>query len=193
MRLLLIDNYDSFTYLLVQYFEELACDLTVVTESENLSQVIRTSPDLICQIYDAIIISPGPKTPKEALFSREVVQIYAGKLPILGICLGQQVIAECFGGQVIRGEKPMHGKISQITHSGQGIFAGLSQNLRVARYHSLVVSKLPEGFIVDALSEDGVIQAFHHQKLNLWALQFHPESLITEHGHEMLKNFLKQV
>lgn len=193
MRLLLIDNYDSFTYLLVQYFEELACDLTVVTESENLSQVIQTSPDLICQIYDAIIISPGPKTPKEALFSREVVQIYAGKLPLLGICLGQQVIAECFGGQVIRGEKPMHGKISQITHSGQGIFAGLSQNLRVARYHSLVVSQLPEGFIVDALSEDGVIQAFHHQKLNLWALQFHPESLITEHGHEMLKNFLKQV
>lgn len=193
MRLLLIDNYDSFTYLLVQYFEELECDLTVVTESENLSQVIQTSPDLICQIYDAIIISPGPKTPKEALFSREVVQIYAGKLPLLGICLGQQVIAECFGGQVIRGEKPMHGKISQITHSGQGIFAGLSQNLRVARYHSLVVSRLPEGFIVDALSEDGVIQAFHHQKLNLWALQFHPESLITEHGHEMLKNFLKQV
>jgi para-aminobenzoate synthetase component 2 len=87
----------------------------------------------------------------------------------------------------------MHGKISQITHSGQGIFAGLSQNLRVARYHSLVVSQLPEDFIVDALSEDGVIQAFHHQKLNLWALQFHPESLITEHGHEMLKNFLKQV
>ena len=193
MRLLLIDNYDSFTYLLVQYFEELACDLTVVTESENLSQVIRTSPDLSCQIYDAIIISPGPKTPKEALFSREVVQIYAGKLPLLGICLGQQVIAECFGGQVIRGEKPMHGKISLITHSGQGIFAGLSQNLRVARYHSLVVSQLPEDFIVDALSEDGVIQAFHHQKLNLWALQFHPESLITEHGHEMLKNFLKQV
>lgn len=193
MRLLLIDNYDSFTYLLVQYFEELACDLTVVTESENLSQVIQTSPDLICQIYDAIIISPGPKTPKEALFSREVVQIYAGKLPLLGICLGQQVIAECFGGQVIRGEKPMHGKISQITHSGRGIFAGLSQNLRVARYHSLVISQLPEDFIVDALSEDGVIQAFHHQKLNLWALQFHPESLITEHGHEMLKNFLKQV
>ncbi|MCA2389127.1 MULTISPECIES: aminodeoxychorismate/anthranilate synthase component II [Lactococcus] len=193
MKLLLIDNYDSFTYLLVQYFEELNCNVTVITDKEKLSQKIRTSSDFVSKTYDAIVISPGPKTPKEAVFSREVVNLYAGKLPILGICLGQQVIAECFGGTVVLGEKPMHGKISKINHNGQGIFEGLPQDIKIARYHSLIVSHLPDDFVIDALSEDGVIQAVHQQNLKLWALQFHPESLVTEYGHEMLNNFLKQV
>ena len=193
MKLLLIDNYDSFNYLLAQYFEELDCSVTVVNDQDKMSQKIRISPDFICENYDAIIISPGPKTPKEAVFSRDVVQLYAGKIPMLGICLGQQVIAECFGGNVVLGERPMHGKISVIRHNCQGIFKGLPQNLKVARYHSLIVDKLPNDFEIDAQSEDGVIQAIHQPKLKLWALQFHPESLVTEYGHEMLNNFLKVV
>ncbi|RZI48077.1 anthranilate synthase component II [Lactococcus kimchii] len=193
MRLLLIDNYDSFTYLLVQYFEELDCRVTVVSEENELSQKVKFSPDFVEESYNAIIISPGPKTPKEAVFSQEVVNLYAGKLPILGICLGQQVIAECFGGTVVLGEKPMHGKISKITHNGQGIFEGLPQDLKIARYHSLIVNHLPDDFVIDALSEDGVIQAIHQPNLKLWALQFHPESLAADYGHEMLNNFLKQV
>ena len=112
---------------------------------------------------------------------------------MLGICLGQQVIAECFGGNVVLGERPMHGKISVIRHNCQGIFKGLPQNLKVARYHSLIVDKLPNDFEIDAQSEDGVIQAIHQPKLKLWALQFHPESLVTEYGDEMLNNFLKVV
>lgn len=193
MRLLLIDNYDSFTYLLVQYFKELDCRVTVISEENELSQKVKFSPDFVEESYNAIIISPGPKTPKEAVFSQEVVNLYAGKLPILGICLGQQVIAECFGGTVVLGEKPMHGKISKITHNGQGIFEGLPQDLKIARYHSLIVNHLPDDFVIDALSEDGVIQAIHQPNLKLWALQFHPESLAADYGHEMLNNFLKQV
>lgn len=193
MRLLLIDNYDSFTYLLVQYFEELGAHVTVTTDSDETANVVQNFPDIICKKYDAIIISPGAKTPKEAHFSREVVRLYSGKLPILGVCLGHQVIVECFGGKVSRAEKPMHGVASRITHNENGLFNQLPQNFKVARYHSLIATEIPEGFQVDAWSEDGVIQAVHHEQLPLWSVQFHPESLLTEYGREILKNFLVQV
>lgn len=193
MNLVLIDNHDSFTYLLVQYFIELGANVTVVTEEDELAAAILNSPDYICQTYDAIVISPGPKTPKEAVFSRQVVSLYAGKLPMLGVCLGHQIIGELFGGEVVRGEQPMHGVSSKLTHTGDGLFKNLPQGYRVARYHSLVVSQIPTDFTIDARSEDEVIQAFHHDKLGLWGVQFHPESLATEYGHELLQNFLKQV
>lgn len=193
MHLLLIDNYDSFTYLLVQYFRELGAEVTVTTDSDDLAQAVLNSPSHICQNYDALIISPGPKSPQEALFSCEVVRSYADKLPILGVCLGQQVIAEVFGGKIIRAIKPRHGFASKMRHNNQGLFKNLEQNFVIARYHSLVVEQIPQDFVVDGWSEDGVIQAIHHVSLPLWGVQFHPESFITDYGHEILRNFLVQV
>lgn len=193
MRILLIDNYDSFTYLLVTYFKELGQTVTVVTEADALATQVRQSPDTVVADYQAIVISPGPKTPKEAAFSRQVVTIYAGRLPILGVCLGHQVIADVFGGQVVRGDRPQHGVTATLTHNGQGFLTGLPQKLQVARYHSLIVTALPPVFCVDARSEDGVIQAMHHQTLPIWSVQFHPESWMTAHGYDMLNNFLEQV
>lgn len=193
MRILLIDNYDSFTYLLVTYFKELGAEVNVVTDSDAMATEICHSPATVSESFDAIVISPGPKTPIEAEFSRVVVATYAGRLPILGVCLGQQVIAAVYGGQVIRGERPQHGVTSALTHNGQGLFAGLPQNLTVARYHSLIVTDLPAELQVDARSEDGVIQAIHHTTLPIWGVQFHPESWQTMHGHAILQNFLVQV
>lgn len=193
MRILLIDNYDSFTYLLVTYFKELGAAVTVVTPDDQMAAIVRQKPATIQAEFDALVISPGPKSPAEATFSCDVVTIYAGRLPILGVCLGQQVIAAVFGGQVVRGERPQHGVTAHITHHNQGLFAGLPQHLTVARYHSLVVTDLPPTLVVDARSEDGVIQALHHQSLPIFGVQFHPESWMTTHGREILQNFLKQV
>lgn len=193
MKVLLIDNYDSFTYLLVQYFQELEVEIEVITEKDSLAKMMFIAPSKAIQSFDAIIISPGPKTPKEATFSREVVRLYAGKLPLLGICLGLQVIADLYGGKVERGAYPAHGVISTLNHNTKGIFESLPQNFRVARYHSLIVRIPPKDFKIDAWSEDGVIQAIHHTGLKLWGIQFHPESLMSEYGHKLLNNFLKKV
>lgn len=193
MRILLIDNYDSFTYLLVTYFKELGAAVTVVTPDDPMAAIVRQNPATIQAEFDALVISPGPKSPTEATLSCDAVTLYADRLPILGVCLGQQVIAAVFGGRIVRGERPQHGVTAHIKHHNQGLFVGLPQHLTVARYHSLVVTDLPPTLVVDARSEDGVIQALHHQSLPIFGVQFHPESWMTTHGREILQNFLKQV
>ncbi|HEY4399978.1 MAG TPA: aminodeoxychorismate/anthranilate synthase component II [Lactobacillaceae bacterium] len=190
MRILLIDNFDSFTYLLAQYLTELGATVDVVTENDAEMALNQAA---VKTKYQAIVISPGPKTPADATFSQAIVRTYATELPILGVCLGHQVIAHVFGGEVVVGERPVHGKPAILTHAGTGLFAGLKPDLRVARYHSLQVKEISDAFVVDARSEDGVNQAMHHRTLPLYSVQFHPESFLTEQGHELLGNFLMMV
>lgn len=192
MRLLMIDNYDSFTYNIVQYLGELGADVTVVRNDEaTLDEVIALVAE---QGITRIVISPGPCSPAEAGISVAAIQHFAGKLPVLGVCLGHQSIGAAFGGDIIRAQQQMHGKTSVITTDKQGVFAGLPAQFTVNRYHSLVIDRntLPECLTITATSEDGEIQGVRHKTLAVEGVQFHPESILTEHGHAMLKNFLEQ-
>ena len=190
MKVLMLDNYDSFTYNIVQYFGELGADVTVVRNDEMpLEQLI----DLVAaQGIERIVISPGPCSPAEAGIAVATIQHFAGQLPVLGVCLGHQAIGAAFGGDIVRAGQQMHGKTSVITTDQKGVFAGLPQQFTVNRYHSLVIDKatLPACLTVTATSEDGEIQGVRHTTLAVEGVQFHPESILTEHGHAMLKNFL---
>ncbi len=185
--ILVIDNYDSFTYNLVQYLGELGQKVRVVRNDEiAVADVARLKPT-------HLLISPGPCTPKEAGISVDVIRAYAGKLPILGVCLGHQSLGYAFGGKIIRAKKLMHGKTSQIKHDGKGVFKGLKNPFTATRYHSLVIEKktCPKELIVTATSEDGEIMGVRHRTLPaLEGVQFHPESILTEGGKALLKNFL---
>ena len=192
MKLLMIDNYDSFTYNIVQYFGELGADVTVVRNDEvTLEEVIALVAE---KGIERIVISPGPCSPAEAGISVAAIQHFAGKLPVLGVCLGHQSIGAAFGGDIIRAGQQMHGKTSVITTDQQGVFADLPQQFTVNRYHSLVIDKttLPDCLAITATSEDGEIQGVRHKTLAVEGVQFHPESILTEHGHAMLQNFLEQ-
>ncbi|MGB1737752.1 MAG: anthranilate synthase component II [Pseudomonadales bacterium] len=189
--LLMIDNYDSFTFNVVQYLMELGEDVAVWRNDEiSVDAIIEAAPE-------KIVISPGPCTPNEAGISLEVIERLAGSIPILGICLGHQSIGQAFGGHIIRAPKVMHGKLSAIHHSGVGVFEGLPSPYQATRYHSLVIdpSTLPESLEVTAWTEDesGELEAImgvRHRSLSVEGVQFHPESILSEHGHALLKNFL---
>lgn len=191
--LLIIDNYDSFTYNLYQYFCQLGADVKVVRNDQTtLAEIEALDPS-------HLVISPGPCTPNEAGISMQVIEHFAGKLPILGVCLGHQAIAQVFGGEVVRARQVMHGKTSPIRHNNHSVFRGLKNPLTVTRYHSLVVKNgtLPECFELTAWTEhaDGTvdeIMAYQHRSLPIDAVQFHPESIKTEHGHQILANFLSR-
>ncbi|MAD00578.1 MAG: anthranilate/aminodeoxychorismate synthase component II [Pseudomonadales bacterium] len=191
--LLMIDNYDSFTYNVVQYLGELGADVKVVRNDElTVAELEALNPE-------RIVVSPGPCTPNEAGVSVPVLKHFAGKLPILGICLGHQSIGQAFGGDVVRARQVMHGKTSPVYHEGLGVFAGLNNPLTVTRYHSLVVSRdtLPDCLELTAWTqhEDGSvdeIMGVRHREYMIEGVQFHPESILSEQGHEMLANFLKQ-
>ncbi|MDR3004499.1 MAG: aminodeoxychorismate/anthranilate synthase component II [Acidovorax sp.] len=192
MKLLMIDNYDSFTYHIVQYLGELGADVTVVRNDETtLEAVIALVAD---KGIERIVVSPGPCSPAEAGISVAAIQHFAGKLPLLGVCLGHQAIGAAFGGDIIRAQQQMHGKTSVITTDQQGVFADLPGQFTVNRYHSLVIDKttIPDCLQITATSEDGEIQGVRHKTLAVEGVQFHPESILTEHGHAMLKNFLEQ-
>jgi anthranilate synthase component II len=185
--ILVLDNYDSFTYNLVQYLGELGAEVRVVRNDElSVDQVAALSPQ-------RIVISPGPCTPNEAGISLELVARLAGSVPILGVCLGHQAIGQAFGGKVVRARQVMHGKVSRIRHDRRGVFAGVPDDFVATRYHSLVIERasLPATLEVSAHSEDGEIMGLRHRSLAVEGVQFHPEALLTEHGHRMLENFLK--
>ena len=185
--LLMIDNYDSFTYNLVQYFGELGEEVRVVrNDAIDIKGIAALSPA-------RIVISPGPCTPDEAGISVPAVRAFAGKLPILGVCLGHQAIGQAFGAHIVHAGRVMHGKTSSIRHVGQGVFAGLPSPFCATRYHSLAIKResLPACLEVTAESEDGEIMGVRHRQFAIDGVQFHPESILTEHGHALLKNFLK--
>ncbi|HGN9373249.1 TPA: aminodeoxychorismate synthase component 2 [Citrobacter pasteurii] len=186
--ILLIDNYDSFTWNLYQYFCELGADVLVRRNDElTLAQIDALNPQ-------KIVISPGPCTPDDAGISLDVIRLYAGKIPMLGVCLGHQAMAQAFGATVVRAAKVMHGKTSPITHTGQGVFQGLANPLTVTRYHSLVVAPetLPECFEVTAWSETQEIMGIRHRDWDVEGVQFHPESILSDQGHQLLANFLNR-
>ena len=185
--LLMIDNYDSFTFNLVQYFGELGAEVKVVRNDEVTVQDIEAlSPS-------HIVLSPGPCTPNEAGVTLPTIERLAGRVPILGVCLGHQAIGQAFGGKVVRARQVMHGKVSRIRHDGRGVFAELENDFVATRYHSLVVEResLPACLEVSAQSEDGEIMGLRHRSLPVEGVQFHPEALLTEHGHRLLQNFIK--
>ena len=187
-RVLMIDNYDSFTYNIVQYFGELGADVEVVRNDEvSLAEIAARAPD-------RLVISPGPCSPAEAGISVAAIQHFAGKLPILGVCLGHQAIGAAFGGRIIRAQQLMHGKTSVITTTQEGVFADLPEKFEVNRYHSLAIerSSCPAELAVTAWTDDGEIMGVRHTRLPIQGVQFHPESILTEHGHAMLRNFLVQ-
>ncbi len=190
MKLLMIDNYDSFTYNIVQYFGELGAEVTVLRNDEVTLEELDAM--FMRGEFDRLCISPGPCSPNEAGVSVAAITHFAGKLPILGVCLGHQAIGAAFGGHIVRAKTQMHGKTSVITTDQQGVFAGLPKQFTVNRYHSLVIdrSAVPDCLQVSATSEDGEIQGVRHKTLDIEGVQFHPESILTEHGHAMLKNFL---
>ncbi len=186
MRLLMIDNYDSFTYNLVQYFGELGAQVEVFRNDEiTVEGIAQRAPD-------RLVVSPGPCSPAEAGISVEAIRHFAGKLPILGVCLGHQSIGAAFGGKIVRAQQLMHGKTSEITTTGRGVFAGLPERFTVNRYHSLAIEKetSPQVLVNTAWTDDGEIMGVRHRELDIEGVQFHPESILTEHGHAMLKNFL---
>lgn len=181
----MIDNYDSFTFNLVHYFEALSLDVLVLRNDEvTLSQIRKLNPEYI-------VISPGPCTPNEAGICLELVKEFAGKVPLLGVCLGHQIIAQAFGAKVIRSKKVMHGKSALIEHSGKGLFWGLNNPLNVVRYHSLIVDllSLPTEFDITARCGDEIM-ALSHKAMPIVSVQFHPESILSEQGHDLLKNFI---
>lgn len=185
--LLMIDNYDSFTYNLVQYFGELGQDVQVYRNDEiTLEQVGALNPE-------KIVISPGPCTPNEAGISVPLIHTYAGKIPMLGVCLGHQSIGQAFGGHIIKAKTLMHGKTSLIHHHNIGVFKGLPNPYTATRYHSLVIERetLPDCLEITAWTDDGEIMGVKHKTLAIEGVQFHPESILTEHGHDLLNNFLK--
>jgi anthranilate synthase component 2 len=186
--LLLIDNYDSFTFNLVQYFAELGEDIKVVRNDEiTLAEIEALAPS-------RLVFSPGPCSPAEAGICVPAIRHFAGKLPILGVCLGHQSIGAALGGDIVRAKTQMHGKSSTISTDRQGVFADLPEQFSVVRYHSLVIKRetLPEGLVVTATSEDGEIMGVRHRELPIEGVQFHPESILSEHGHAMLRNFLQR-
>ena len=184
--LLMIDNYDSFTYNLVQYFGELKQEVVVFRNDE-------VSLDEIAALQPAqIVISPGPCTPNEAGISVPMIRRFAGEIPILGVCLGHQSIGQAFGGKIVHAKRVMHGKVSTIHHSGRGVFSGLREPFEATRYHSLVIERksLPEALEVTAWTDDGEIMGVQHKNLAVQGVQFHPESILTQFGHDLLRNFV---
>ena len=186
--LLMIDNYDSFTYNIVQYFAELGQEVLVKCNDEiDLAGIEALKPDYI-------VVGPGPCSPKEAGVSVDVIRHFAGKIPVLGVCLGHQSMGYAFGGDIVRAQTLMHGKVSAVQHTGTGVFAGLPNPVTCTRYHSLVIDRasLPDCLEITAWTDDGEIMGVRHKTLPLEGVQFHPEALLTEHGHDMLRNFLQQ-
>ncbi|MGR8935075.1 MAG: anthranilate synthase component II, partial [Gammaproteobacteria bacterium] len=192
-NVVMVDNYDSFTYNLVQYLGELGADVTVVRNDQvTIADIVQLAPD-------KIVISPGPCTPKEAGISVATILEFAGKIPILGVCLGHQSIGYAFGGRIVHAKSIMHGKTSPVYHHDVGVFKGLSNPFTATRYHSLVIEQasLPECLEITAWTQDadgGIdeIMGVRHKTLDVEGVQFHPESILTEHGHEMLRNFLER-
>ncbi len=184
--ILLIDNYDSFTFNLVHFLGD-AGGLCEVVRNDKL-----TVTEAMARQPEAIVLSPGPRTPNEAGICLDLIAAAAGKIPLLGVCLGHQSIGQAFGGDVVRAPRPMHGKLSAITHDGSGILAGVPSPFNATRYHSLIVDRatLPETLIPTAWTEDGIIMAMHHRDFPIHGVQFHPESIASEHGHRILANFL---
>lgn len=185
--ILIIDNYDSFTYNLVQYFGELGANLKIYrNDALTIEQIDALRPE-------RIVISPGPGRPEGAGISVELIKAYSGKKPILGVCLGHQCMGYAFGGKIVRAKKLMHGKTSMIRHNNKDIFKGIKNPFEATRYHSLVIEKksIPKCFNVTARTSDGEIMSIHHKKFPLWGVQFHPESILTTEGKRILKNFLR--
>lgn len=185
--ILLIDNYDSFTYNLVHYFGELGADIEVHrNDTLTVDEVLARKPQ-------AIVLSPGPCDPDKAGICLELVERAAGKIPIFGVCLGHQTIGQVFGGKVIRAPLCMHGKMSRISHDGKGVFEGLPQDFEATRYHSLTLDpdQIPDCLEVTARADDGVIMGIRHKDMPIYGVQFHPESIASEHGHDILANFMK--
>ncbi|MDA7519327.1 aminodeoxychorismate/anthranilate synthase component II [Akkermansiaceae bacterium] len=185
--LVVIDNYDSFTYNLVQYFGELGAEMKVLrNDAVTIEQLRDLNPSHIC-------ISPGPCTPNEAGISCAVIEAFGGSIPVFGVCLGHQSIGQVYGGEVVRAETLMHGKTSMIHHEGKSVFKGLSNPFEATRYHSLIVKKetLPDCLEVTAWTDDGIIMGLKHKELNVHGVQFHPESILTDEGKALLKNFLE--
>ena len=185
--ILVIDNYDSFTYNLVQYLGELGADVSV----RRNDQV--TVEEIEAQAPDKILISPGPGTPTDAGVSLAVIERFAGRIPMLGVCLGHQAIGQFFGGRVVRAPVPVHGKTAEVQHDGRTIFQNLEPRLRVGRYHSLIVERetLPDCLEVSAVTPDNLIMALRHREMNIEGVQFHPESILTSEGKKLLANFLR--
>ena len=186
--LLMIDNYDSFTYNLVQYLAEIGQEVEVVRNDKiSIEEINKLNPQYI-------VISPGPCTPNEAGISLELVEAFKGKIPILGVCLGHQSIGQAFGGKIIHAQTIMHGKTSKIFHNNKGVFRGIKDPFVATRYHSLVIEKqtLPNCFDITAWTDDNEIMGIKHKELAIEGVQFHPESILSEHGHDLLKNFLDQ-
>jgi len=185
--LLMIDNYDSFTYNLVQYLGELKQDVHVVRNDQiSVAEIEAMKPN-------HLVISPGPCTPNEAGISVETIKVLGSKIPILGVCLGHQSIGQAFGGRIVRAKQLMHGKTSMIHHAGKGVFAGLPNPFEATRYHSLVIERetLPKVLEITAWTDDGEIMGVRHRELPIEGVQFHPESILTQHGHDLLANFLR--
>ncbi|WMT85243.1 aminodeoxychorismate/anthranilate synthase component II [Pelagibacterium sp. 26DY04] len=186
MRVLVIDNYDSFTYNLVHYIGELGAEVEVVRNDKI------TLDEVAARVPEAIVISPGPCTPNEAGICLPLISRFAGEIPMFGVCLGLQSMGQAFGGEVVRAPVPMHGKVSTITHDGRGVFRGLNKQFEATRYHSLVVrdENLPRDLTVTARSDDGQIMGLQHRDLPVHGVQFHPESISSENGHAILQNFI---
>lgn len=184
---LMIDNYDSFVYNLKAYLQELGRDI-LVRRSDEL-----TLDDIQAMQPQGIILSPGPKRPWDAQLCVDTVRRFGGKVPLLGVCLGHQVLGHCAGAVVEKGARPMHGKVTRVRHNGTGLFAGLPREFNVTRYHSLVVRQdtLPEDYQVDCVAEDGAVMGLSHRTLPLFGVQFHPEAVLTQYGHELLENFCR--
>ncbi|MEO8677259.1 MAG: aminodeoxychorismate/anthranilate synthase component II [Casimicrobiaceae bacterium] len=185
--LLMIDNYDSFTWNLVQYLGELGADVHVHrNDAITLAEVAAWGPS-------HIVVSPGPCTPNEAGISVDLIRAFAGKVPILGVCLGHQAIGQAFGGRIVRAQRVMHGKLSPVAHDGKGSFKGLPSPLEATRYHSLAIERasLPADLEVTATADDGEIMGVRHRRFAVEGVQFHPEAILTEHGHALLRNFLE--
>jgi len=186
--LLMIDNYDSFTYNLVQYLAEIGQEVKVVRNDKiSIEEINKLNPQYI-------VISPGPCTPNEAGISLELIEAFKDKIPILGVCLGHQSIGQAFGGKIIHAQTIMHGKTSKISHNNKGVFRGIKNPFIATRYHSLVIEKqtLPNCFDITAWTDDNEIMGIKHKELAIEGVQFHPESILSEHGHDLLKNFLDQ-
>jgi len=185
--ILMIDNYDSFTYNLVQYFGEMGASLKVARNDKiSLTEIARMKPA-------GIVISPGPGFPKDAGVSNSIIAEFAGKIPMFGVCLGHQCIGEVFGGKVVKAARPMHGKTSKIYHNGKGVFKGLPDPFEAIRYHSLVVERksFPDCLEITAQTKENEIMGLSHRKYPVWGVQFHPESILTAGGKKMLKNFME--
>ena len=185
--LLMIDNYDSFVYNLVRYFDEI----------EEKTEVVRNDKikinDIDIKKYSGIVISPGPKSPLEAGLSLDIIDKFKGKIPILGVCLGHQCIGHYFGGRIVKGERPFHGKVSEVVHNNEGLFKNIKNPLNVTRYHSLVIDKetFPEDLEITCETRDNVIMGIRHKNLPVYGVQFHPEAVMTECGHQILQNFIR--